>query len=184
MPNQPNHIIAVFGGSRVQNDSAEYAEAYQVGQLLARAGLTLINGGYAGTMEASARGAREAGGRVLGVTSPIFKASTLNPYVDEEIPTEDLHTRIRALVAPASGFLVLKGSQGTLAELAVVWNLAGFDLDFRKPIVLLGEFWKPVLQAFQDHLAVTPEQNALLHVVSTPEQAVEYLQAHLVPADR
>ncbi len=90
--------IAVFGGSRVERDSALYAEAERVGALLARAGFILVNGGYTGTMEASAKGAREAGGRVVGVTSTLFTGSVLNEFVDEEIPTDDLYNRIRELI--------------------------------------------------------------------------------------
>lgn len=176
--------VAVFGGSRIQADSQEYHEAFRVGELLARNGFTLINGGYAGTMEASARGAHEAGGRVLGVSSKIFPNNTLNPFVHEEIPTDDLYSRIRELVVRGDGFIVLKGSHGTLAELAIVWNLAAIDPHFKKPIVLLGEFWKPVLQTFEQHLAVTPELSALLQIVTTPDEAVAYLMRALANATR
>ena len=57
-----SRAIAVFGGSRVERGSRQYVEAERVGALLAQAGFTLINGGYAGTMEASAKGAKESGG--------------------------------------------------------------------------------------------------------------------------
>ena len=49
------------------------------------------------------------------------------------------------------GFIVLKGSMGTLAELALVWNLAKIDAKHRKPIVLLGEHWVQVLRARREH---------------------------------
>ena len=74
--------IAVFGGSRPQPGSAEYAEAYVVGKLLARAGFVVMNGGYAGTMEASARGAKENGGRAIGVLSNEFARLAPNAYLD------------------------------------------------------------------------------------------------------
>jgi len=65
-------IIAVFGGSRTPPESAEYAQAYTVGKLLAQRGWVVMNGGYQGTMEASARGARENGGRTIGMLSREF----------------------------------------------------------------------------------------------------------------
>src|SRR5512143_3965531 len=89
--------VAVFGGSQVDRDSDRYREAYEVGARLARAGITVVNGGYTGTMEASARGAREAGGRVIGVTSTFFPDRDVNEYIDEVIPTDDLYSRIREL---------------------------------------------------------------------------------------
>ena len=175
--NQPSaRIVAVFGGSRVQPGSAEYAEAYAIGKLLARAGFVVMNGGYAGTMEASARGARENGGRAIGVLSDEFAWLAPNAYLDETLASEDLFARIRTMQQRADGFIVLKGSMGTLAELALVWNLAKIDANHRKPIVLLGDAWSAVLRAWREHLAVTDEEARLLHVVENPEDAVELLR--------
>src|SRR5512146_977893 len=113
-------IIAVFGGSRPLPDSAEYQEAYLMGRLLAQEGFIVMNGGYAGTMEASARGAREHGGRTLGVLSGEFGELAPNLYLDETVTMEDLFARIREMQLRADAFRVLKGSMGTLAELALV----------------------------------------------------------------
>lgn len=60
--------IAVFGGSQPKEGDPAYAEAYELGSLLAQAGHTVLTGGYIGTMEAVSRGAAEAGGHVIGVT--------------------------------------------------------------------------------------------------------------------
>jgi uncharacterized protein (TIGR00730 family) len=174
--NQNNaKIIAVFGGSRAQPDSAEYAEAYAVGTLLARRGFVVMNGGYQGTMEASARGARENGGRVVGVLSGEFGWLSPNPYLDEITRSDDLFSRIREMHARADGFIVLKGSLGTLAELALVWNLARIDSKHRKPIILVGKGWAQVLRSWREHLDVTEEEVSLLRVVSKPEEAVALL---------
>ncbi len=175
MDRNSRHIVAVFGGSRVQTGSPEYLEAYATGRLLARAGFTVMNGGYGGTMEASARGARENGGRAIGVISDEFSALTPNAYLDDTVRQEDLFLRIREMYSRADGFIVLKGSMGTLAELALVWNLTKLDAARRKPLILLGQAWSHVLQVWHEHLAVTDEELALLHVVAQPEEAVEHL---------
>lgn len=170
-----SRIIAVFGGSRAQVGSAEYAEAYAVGSLLARAGFIVLNGGYQGTMEASARGAKESGGHVIGILSGEFGRLAPNAYLDETVRSADLFARIRAMHARADGFIVLKGSMGTLAELALAWNLARIDANQRKPIILLGEAWARVLRAWREHLAVTEEEANLLKVAARPEEAVAWL---------
>ena len=174
--NHSGKAITIFGGSNVSRDSAWYAEAYAVGAQLARAGFTVVNGGYSGTMEASARGAREAGGRVLGVTSTLFKQIVMNEFVDEEISTNDLYNRIRELVARSDGYVVLRGSIGTLAELGLVWNLAALEPGFNKPIVLLGDFWKNVIRAYEENLAINAEQTRYLRFAATPEECVVLLQ--------
>ena len=168
-------VVAVFGGSRPVANSAEYREAYAIGKLLAECGFVVMNGGYAGTMEASARGARESGGRTIGVISGEFNWLTPNIYLDETVARDDLFARIREMHARADGFIVLKGSMGTLAELALVWNLSKVDARHRKPIILVGIGWQNVLQSWRENLAVTDEELALLHVEAQPEDAVEYL---------
>ncbi|MBI5032773.1 MAG: LOG family protein [Chloroflexi bacterium] len=174
--NQNNSkVIAVFGGSRPAEQSSEYVEAYTVGKLLAQNGFIVMNGGYAGTMEASARGARENGGRSIGILSDEFHYLAPNPYIDETMSSPDLFSRIREMQMRADGFIVLKGSMGTLAELSLVWNLAKIDLKHRKPIILIGNSWVNVLQVWRDHLGVTEEEASLLQVVYKPEDAVELL---------
>ncbi len=179
MSGHTSHVIAVFGGSQPAPDSPEYAEAYRTGGLLACAGWTVMNGGYRGTMEASARGARDNRGHTLGVLSGEFDRFAPNDYLDETIRRDDLFGRIREMHARADAFVVLKGSIGTLAELALVWNLAKVGVQPPRPIVLVGAGWKTVLESWREHLAVTGEELALLHVVDHPEDAVEYLRTAL-----
>ena len=175
MNQSKRQVIAVFGWSRPPETSPEYREAYTVGKLLAQQGFIVMNGGYAGTMEASARGARENGGRAIGVLSNEFLDLKPNPYIDDTLSSPDLFSRIREMQTRADGFIVLKGSMGTLAELSLVWNLAKIDLKHRKPIILVGASWANVLQVWRDQLGVTEEEAGLLQIVYKPEEAVELL---------
>lgn len=175
MTKHDSKIIAVFGGSRPPENSPEYVEAYAVGKLLAQNGFTVMNGGYAGTMEASARGAQENGGRTIGVLSSEFSWLKPNLYLTETQPSQDLFSRIRYMQLNADGFIVLKGSMGTIAELALVWNLSKIDKNHRKPIILLGDAWARVLEVWREQLAVTDEEARLLQAVENPESAVRLL---------
>ncbi len=172
MKQNKRQVIAVFGWSRPSETSPEYVEAYTVGKLLAQRGFVVMNGGYSGTMEASARGAKENGGRSIGILSDEFHYLAPNPYLDETTSSPDLFSRIREMQTRADGFIVLKGSMGTLAELALVWNLSKIDARHRKPIILVGDHWMQVLHAWREHLAVTEEELSLLQVVRRPEEAV------------
>src|SRR5258708_16993147 len=76
--------VSVFGGSQPKNGSAAYAEAQELGKLLAERGHVVLTGGYIGTMEAVSRGAAEAGGHVIGVTCEDierWRAIDPNPWV-------------------------------------------------------------------------------------------------------
>ncbi len=152
--------VCVFGANDPAEGTSDYESAREVGRILAEMGYRVANGGYGGTMEASSRGAKEAGGATLGVTCSLWKSSP-NPYVDEVIRTHKLNERIQTLIDLGSGgYVVLPGATGTLAELAWVWELAckGFlklkpnlKLELKPdtaapPIVCLGEFWRPLVE--------------------------------------
>ena len=57
--------VSVIGSARGEGKILEDAE--QVGRILAERGAALVCGGGTGVMEAASRGARSAGGVVLGV---------------------------------------------------------------------------------------------------------------------
>jgi len=166
-------IIAVFGGSAPTEGSPGYREARHVGRLLAEAGFTVMNGGYRGTMEAVSRGAKEAGGRTLGITSTPFEQQGFraNPWIDRKENTPDLLSRLRRLTR-ADGFLVLKGSVGTLTELALTWSLIQTQAIPSVPFVLLGPHWRHVLDAFVANSYARSQDMAMIQVADTPEQAV------------
>ena len=138
-------IVTTFGTGRAKAGDPPFELAYGVGRELARAGFTIANGGYGGTMLAGAKGAAEAGGEVIGVTCSAWKG-TANEYIGREIVTKSLNERLNKLVELGRAYIVLPGGTGTLLELAMVWELKnkGF-LAGEKPIILVGEFWKPLL---------------------------------------
>lgn len=139
--------VTIFGSGRVREDSESFAIAGELGCELAKAGLAVANGGYGGTMLAGAKGAAEVGGTVVGVTCSAFKNSVANEYVTREVVTGSLDERLNTLVKLGDGYVVLPGGTGTLLELAAVWELKNKKfLDRGKPIILLGEFWKPLTE--------------------------------------
>jgi len=138
------HVITVFGSSRPAEGDAWYQEARALGGALARAGLAVCSGGYGGVMEAVSRGAKDAGGRTLGVTSASFR-SRVNRWVDEEVRVGTWEERLFELVRRGDGYVVCRGGTGTLVELAVVWEMLNKRVMPRKPFAVLGGFWLPVL---------------------------------------
>ena len=166
-------IITIFGTSRAAAGDAIFEPAMETGGLLAQAGFTIANGGYGGTMLAAAKGAAEAGGEIIGVTCSAFKSRKANKYVTREIVTGSLDERLDTLVKLGQAYIVLPGGTGTLLELAKVWELKnkGF-LKADKPIILLGGFWKPLVE-----LIATDDADSISYVkmADGPKQAVEMI---------
>ena len=166
-------IIAIFGTGKAQPTDEAYDLAYRTGSLLAEKGYTIVNGGYNGTMIAAAKGARQAGGKVIGVTCTAFKRANANEYTTEQITTASLDERLDTLIRLGDAYIVLPGATGTLLELAKVWELKnkGF-LNAGKPIILVGDFWKPLVEC------VAPEDaGSVEHVefAAGPDEIVDIL---------
>ncbi len=135
--------VAVFGSNAT--GAVGLSEAEAVGRRLAELGYAVANGGYGGTMEASARGASRAGGRTIGVTCSLWRSEP-NEFVREVIETASLSERVGKLAEIATaGFVVLPGGTGTLLELAWVWESMAKKFARPRRIVCLGEFWRPLL---------------------------------------
>jgi len=170
-------VVSVFGSGRARPNERACTLAEQVGRALAQAGFAIANGGYGGTMYASAKGAAGAGGKVIGVTCSAFKSSVANEYVTDTIVTASLEERLSTLVRLGRAYVVLPGGTGTLLELALVWELKnkGF-LDRAKPIILLGDFWKPLV-----NLVATDDPRGVKSTVFAegPEQAVGLIKEAL-----
>jgi len=142
--------IAVFGTGKIGDGHPVFALAGRVGEILAETGFVVVNGGYGGTMLACARGARQRGGEVIGVTCSAFGRSGANEYVTTEVVTDSLDERLNKLIELVDGYVVLPGGTGTLVELAKVWELRNKKFpEADKPIALVGDFWKPVVELIE-----------------------------------
>jgi uncharacterized protein (TIGR00730 family) len=176
-------IITVFGSSRPEDGHADYAEALELGRALAEAGFAVCTGGYGGVMEAVSRGARESGGRVLAVTSGFFRSRT-NRWVEEETRAATWQERLFELVRLGDGYVACKGGTGTLVELAVVWEMLNKKAMERRPFVVLGEFWQPILDRVREvecghGLRWGESSDPLVHQASTPADAARLLAERL-----
>jgi uncharacterized protein (TIGR00725 family) len=112
--------IAVIGQGAPDQELARLAE--EVGRRIAEAGAVLVCGGMGGVMEAASRGAREAGGDVIGIV-PTEDTASANPYITHAVATGIGHARNLAVVASADAVIAIGGEWGTLAEIGFARRL-------------------------------------------------------------
>ena len=176
--------ITVFGSSRPRQGDADYEGARLLGRALAEKEFAVCSGGYGGVMAAVSQGAKEAGGKTLGVTAAFFKKAKLNSWIDMEVRKKTWQARLFELIRRGDGFVACKGGTGTLVELAVVWEMLNKSVMPAKPFVALGDFWRPILERVREveavHGARWGEANGtLVHVAATADEAAEYLKQSL-----
>ena len=166
--------VAVFGASSPLPGDPLYEEGVRCGRLLAEAGFAVATGGYAGLMEAVSLGARQADGRVIGVTVPeVFPDRPGgNAHLTDETRAASLLERIHEMVEVSVASIALPGSLGTATELLVAWNLAfvaRFTDATPKPVIAVGDQWRRLVPLLTRELET---DGSLVTLVDTVEDAV------------
>jgi uncharacterized protein (TIGR00725 family) len=167
-------MITIFGGSKCGHDSTEYQEALALGRKLAETGFTICTGGYLGVIEAASRGAREAGGRVMGIVMNQFKAEP-NRYLTDKVASDHFYDRLQNLITRSVGFVALRGGMGTVTEISLVWNKLQTGVLARRPLVLLGDCWPSVISAWRENLVVSEEDVSLLDLAADANEAASII---------
>ena len=173
-------VVTIFGSSKCLLGTEEYQTAYELGTLLARANYIICNGGYGGVMEASARGARNSGGKTIGVITEYFDRPA-NSFIDEVINAQSLIDRLLKLIELGDAYVILRGSTGTLVELATIWEYMNKSVMQSKPIIVVGNFWIPVIDTLKEELIHEGMENVTKFVMlaNSPEECVGVLAKKL-----
>ncbi len=133
--------IAIYCGSATPADPRYVELAEEVGGALAQRGISVVyGGGRLGLMGAVARGAKAAGGEVIGVIpESLIRAEVANHDCDELIAVSGMHERKQRFTDLSDGFITLPGGVGTMDELweAMSWAQLGYHSD---PVGLLNAF--------------------------------------------
>jgi uncharacterized protein (TIGR00725 family) len=141
--------------------------AEEVGRLIADRGGIVVTGGLSGVMEATSRGAKSAGGLVIGIL-PGFDKREANEFVDIAITTGMGWMRNTLTVRAADAVIMISGGIGTLNELTVAYEL--------KPTVILegsGGWSSRIREMAYEGKHLEEAKIAELHFAQTPEQAVD-----------
>ncbi|HEV2305885.1 MAG TPA: LOG family protein [Candidatus Acidoferrales bacterium] len=177
-------VITVFGSSRPREGDSHYALARQLGAELASRGFVICSGGYGGVMEAISRGAKEAGGRTIGIVAEFFTVPA-NRWIDDVISTKTWQDRLFALIERGAGYVACPGGTGTLVELSVVWEMLNKRVMRAKPFVTVGHFWQPIIERVREvemgHTSEWGEATSrIIHNSDGPREAAEYLARMLL----
>jgi uncharacterized protein (TIGR00730 family) len=187
--------IVFFGSARLSADGPLgrfYSEARELARLITLWSATLpshvhrfviCSGGGGGIMEAANRGARDAGGRSIGLNINLPHEQEPNPYVTRELLFKFRYFFMRKLwfAHLARAMVVFPGGFGTLDELTELLTLAQTQKLARKlPIILYGSsYWNEIInfEALVRHGMISRSDLRLFAFADDPAGALELLQA-------
>jgi uncharacterized protein (TIGR00730 family) len=174
--------------------SRYYEEARELAKLLTAWTRTLdsphlrfvvTSGGGPGIMEAANRGARDAGGKTIGLNIRLPFEQGANAYISEGLHFEFHYFFMRKFwfAYLAKALIVFPGGFGTLDELFEILTLMQTDkLGKQIQVILYGsEYWDRVLdfEPLADWGAIAPTDIALMQRADTPQEAFALLKRHL-----
>jgi len=175
--------ITIFGSTSFSPDNPYYKEARKLGELLAKAGYSVITGGGPGIMEAANRGAFEAGGESIGINIELSDGQRMNSYVNKPIGFHHFFTRKVMLSFASKAYVFFPGGFGTLDEFfEMVTLIQTKKLAKPVPIVVIGkEYWQPMfdwikLEVYEKHQAVEKEDLNIFHLVDSIEEGFDIIK--------
>ena len=182
-------------GRRALEWARYYEDARELARLLTAWSLTLesdnhrfvvTSGGGPGIMEAANRGAREAGGKTIGLNIRLPFEQGANPYITEGLHFEFHYFFMRKFwfAYLAKALVIFPGGFGTCDELFEILTLVQTDkLSKQIGIILYGsEYWNQVLHfgTMAEWGAISTKDINLIQRSDSPADAFELLRAHLV----
>ena len=172
-----------------------YEEARELARLLTAWSRTLpgdnhrfvvTSGGGPGIMEAANRGAREAGGKTVGLNIRLPFEQGANPYITDGLHFEFHYFFMRKFwfAYLAKALVIFPGGFGTCDELFEILTLVQTDkLSKKIEVILYGrDYWDQILSfsTMAEWGAIADQDLGLLHYTDTPADAFEQLRKHLV----
>src|SRR6266508_325903 len=172
-----------------------YEDARELAGLLTAWSMTLpfenhrfvvTSGGGPGIMEAANRGAREAGGKTIGLNIRLPFEQGANPFITEGLHFEFHYFFMRKFwfAYLSKALVIFPGGFGTCDELFEILTLVQTDkLSKKIGVILYGsDFWDQVLslKPMAEWGAIAEKDLELLHYAETPAEAFEQLREHLI----
>jgi len=149
--------LAAFGSSRIGPDTAIYQDVFSLSKQIALAGWDGATGGHQGMMAAFSEGMHAGDGHIRGITLERFPTPPDNT-LSEEIRCRDFFERMGMMIEQSDAWLVLPGGLGTLAELAMTWDLLAIRVLETRPLLLYGDMWQPIVETLSGQLVLSADK--------------------------
>ena len=175
--------VSIFGSARTREENPYYQLAEEIALKLTQNGYGVITGGGPGIMEAANKGAKNGGGKSVGLNIELPFEQSANLYIDHDklINFDYFFVRKVMFVKYAQGFIVLPGGVGTLDELFEAITLIQTKKIGKFPIVLVGKsFWRGLIEWIKQVMLkkeknISPEDLNLFSVVETADEALNII---------
>ncbi len=190
MPPRPTYYrVTIFGSSRMHAGDERYLEVRRLAQELSAMGCDIVTGGGPGLMQAANEGELlgDVGNRTysIGLNVDLPHEQTANPFVEKLYHHGTFFSRLHHFVQLSSAFVVVRGGIGTTLEAFMMWQLCQVGHLERRPLILVGEMWRDLVEWGRRHWLspdgnlADPKDLEIPVCVDTVDEAVRVIRGNL-----
>jgi uncharacterized protein (TIGR00730 family) len=169
--------VSIFGSARIKPDDPVFQQARQIAKTFAENGFAVLTGGGGGVMAAANQGAREAGGRSVGLNIKLPHEQLPNEFANLHLEFKYFFIRKVMFIKYASAYIGFPGGFGTLDEIFEVTTLIQTQRIRPFPIILAGSaYWSGLFDWIKTRLGdrgmISPGDTDIIQIMDDPEQIV------------
>lgn len=176
--------ISIFGSARTHPEHPFYALATEIARRLAEEGFGIISGGGPGIMEAANNGARQAGGRSVGLNITLPFEQMPNSFIDSDKNLNFDYFFVRKVMFTkySQGFIMMPGGWGTMDEFFEVATLIQTKKFTQTPMICVGsEYWQGLFNWMRETMLVKEKNISegdleMIKLFDTADEVVEYIR--------
>ena len=175
--------VSVFGSARTKPENKYYQIAQDIAFKLVKEGYGVITGGGPGIMEAANKGAKEGGGKSVGLNIELPFEQKPNDYIDRDksIDFNYFFVRKTIFLKYSQGFIGMPGGFGTMDELFEALTLVQTNKIAEFPVVLVGkEYWDGLFgwiknTMLEEENNISLKDLDMVKIVDTADEAVKHI---------
>ncbi|MCX5896207.1 MAG: TIGR00730 family Rossman fold protein [Proteobacteria bacterium] len=177
--------VSIFGSARSRPGEETYEKTVVIARKLAENGFNIITGGGPGIMEAGNKGAREGGGKSIGLNIHLPFEQEANAYADVRLSFKYFFVRKVMFVKYAQAYVGMPGGFGTLDEIFEAITLIQTKRIKPFPVILFGsDYWKPLWEWVEKTLLnqkfIYPEDMDLVTILDNPDDVVKTIKRTVI----
>ena len=180
-----NPCVSIFGSARTKPGDDAYEKTVVIARKLAEAGYNILTGGGPGIMEAGNKGAREGGGRSVGLNIRLPMEQKPNPFADMHLEFKYFFVRKVMFIKYAQAYIGMPGGFGTLDEIFEAITLIQTNRIKPFPVILYDtSYWGGLMEWIQKELLghgmISPDNMDLFTLTDDPDMVVKTIKKTVI----
>jgi uncharacterized protein (TIGR00730 family) len=177
--------VSIFGSARVEPGDEIYERTVTIARKLVQNGFSVMTGGGPGLMEAGNKGAREGGGKSIGLNIHLPFEQIPNSYANVRQEFKYFFVRKVMFLKYAQAYIGMPGGFGTLDEIFEALTLIQTRRMRPFPVILVGrdywcDLWEWVSKTLLQRGMISPEDMELVTILEEPDDVVRIIKKTVV----